>query len=370
MSDDRPDAGKPANAGGRPTPPDPDLFAASPVDAGAASTPPEPAVPAAGEPAAAEAASADPMSPSFTPPRPAHPLDSYPRVESIPDFPHREPRRGGPDDADPRAWREFRPDDEKPLFPTGDGEMNFFQHLEELRVVLMRSVMAIAIGAVGGWWLAPIVLEDAIRRTVKVVTVLSPFEAFNERLKLMVILGSMIALPIVLWQVWSFVVPGLLKRERSWILPLVMSSVVLFAAGAAAAYFYVVPLVVHVLEGFVVPGMLTQIRLSFLLDFTYNLALACGILAQLPLVTMLLTAIGLVTPGFLLRQWRYALVAIFLLTALITPGDVVSAQLVMGVPMTALYFLSVALSALVAKKRTEADEAWMNEGEEKTRAPS
>ena len=368
MSDDRPEGSPPASEAGRPTPPAvPDLFAASdaPPSAPAASAPS-----AESPPAAASDASTDPMSPHFVPPRPPHPLDSYPRVESLPDFPHREPRRGGPEDTDPRAWREFRPDDEKPFFPTGDGEMSFFQHLEELRVVLMRSVFAIAIGAVGGWWLAPIVLEDAIRRTVKVVTVLSPFEAFNERLKLMVILGSVIALPIVLWQVWSFVVPGLLKRERGWILPLVMGSIVLFVAGASAAYFYVVPLVVHVLEGFVVPGMLTQIRLSFLLDFTYNLALACGILAQLPLVTMLLTAIGLVTPGFLLRQWRYALVGIFIMTALITPGDVVSAQLVMGFPMAALYFLSVGLSALVAKKRTESEEAWLNEGEEKTSAPS
>jgi sec-independent protein translocase protein TatC len=199
------------------------------------------------------------------------------------------------------------------------------------------------------------VLEDLIRRTVGSAFVLSPFEAFNERFKLTFILGLSMALPVVSWQVWSFVVPGLLQKERRWVPGLAFGSLALFLAGAAAAYFYVVPLIVSVLEQFLVPGLSTQIRLQALLDFTYNLSLACGILMQLPLVTLLLTTIGLVTPRFLLRQWRIALVAIFVLTAVITPGDVVSAQFVMGGPMALLYFLSVGLSFLVAKRKEEGE---------------
>jgi len=99
-----------------------------------------------------------------------------------------------------------------------------------------------------------------------------------------------------------------------------------------------------------------QIQLSTLLGFFYNIALACGVVMQLPLVTMALTAIGLVTPRFLLSQWRVAIVAVFLVTAIITPGDVVSAQIIMGLPMTALYFLSVGLSWFVARKRTDAEK--------------
>jgi sec-independent protein translocase protein TatC len=90
--------------------------------------------------------------------------------------------------------------------------------------------------------------------------------------------------------------------------------------------------------------MKAEIRHSSLLGFVYNMALACGVVFQLPLVTMSLTAIGLVTAMTLLRQWRYAIVLSFLVTALITPGDVVTAQIVMGVPMTLLYFVSVGLS--------------------------
>jgi sec-independent protein translocase protein TatC len=235
------------------------------------------------------------------------------------------------------------------------GEMSFLQHLEELRKVLTISLAACAVGAIGGWWLAPRVLEDIVQRTVKHVIVLDPLEAFNERIKLTFILGLCIALPIVFIQIWSFIVPGLFKRERRLILPMALLSMVLFLVGAACAYFYVTPLVVRVLGGFMTPSMQAQIRIGSLLSFFYNLALACGVVFQLPLVTMTLTALGLVTPGFLLRQWRYAIVLVFLVTALITPGDVVTAQLIMGVPMLGLYFLSVGLSWLVARRRREHD---------------
>lgn len=229
--------------------------------------------------------------------------------------------------------------------------MGFLDHLEDLRRALWKASIAVIAGMAAAWAFAPRVLEDLIRRTVGHAIVLSPFEGFNERFKLTFVLGLGLALPVVFWQAWSFVVPGLLQKEKRWVPGLALGSMVLFAAGALAAYFYVVPLIIDVLETFLVAGVTTQIRLGALLDFTYNLSLACGILMQLPLVTLLLTSIGLVSPMFLLKQWRVALVAIFVLTAFITPGDVVSAQLVMGGPMVLLYFASVGLSFLVAKRR-------------------
>jgi sec-independent protein translocase protein TatC len=257
-----------------------------------------------------------------------------------------------------RPLGEERPDEhaeEQGLRP-----MSFLEHLEELRSALIKASLAIAAGMMGGWFLSPIVMRHLIARTVGHAVVLSPFEAFNERFKLAFILGLGVASPIVFWQAWSFVVPGLLKQERRWVPGLALGSMALFGLGAGAAYGYVVPLVVHVLERFVFPGLVTEIRLSALLDFTYNLALACGILMQMPLVAMLLTAVGVVTPRFLLHQWRAAIVAIFVLTAAITPGDVVSAQVVMGVPMLLLYFASVALSFLVVRRRERRDreEGW------------
>jgi sec-independent protein translocase protein TatC len=219
----------------------------------------------------------------------------------------------------------------------------------------------VLVGILAGWWLAPIVIADLIHRTVGTTVVMSPFEAFNERIKLAAILGAVVVLPFILWRVWSFIVPGLLKAERRWVGPLAIASFVLFVAGAWAAYAYVVPLVVSVLQKFLTAGMVMQMRLSLLLDFFYNMVIACGLLAQLPLVTMLLTGIGLVTPIFLLKQWRVAIVVIFVVTAAITPGDVVSAQVVMGIPMMLLYFVSVALSFLVARRRAAAEVAFTSD---------
>ena len=129
--------------------------------------------------------------------------------------------------------------------PRQTGEMPFFEHLAELRSVLMHTVIACLAGALAGWWVAPIVLEDLVHRTVGNAIVLSPLEAFNERFKLALMLGVVLTLPYVFYRVWRFVVPGLMKRERSMILPMAMGSMVMFVLGAAGAYFYLVPVVVR-----------------------------------------------------------------------------------------------------------------------------
>jgi sec-independent protein translocase protein TatC len=240
--------------------------------------------------------------------------------------------------------------------------MPFLHHLEELRKILFQSLIACAVGAIGGWWLAPRVLEDLIHRTVGHVLVLSPLEALNQRLKLSLILGLALVLPYVLHRIWSFVVPGLFKRERDMVLPMVAASMGLFALGVWSAWGYVIPLVLRVLMSFSTPSMQVQIQVAPLLDFAYNLALACGVVFQLPLVLMALSALGLVTPKTLLRQWRVAIVLIFVVTAAITPGDVVSAQLIMGIPMVALYFLSVGLSWFVQRRRSASRAEVVEEG--------
>jgi len=217
---------------------------------------------------------------------------------------------------------------------------------------------------VAGWFLAPLVLEDLIHRTVGRVLVLSPLEALNERIKLTLVIGFVIAAPVVFQRVWSFIVPGLFQRERKWVLPIAAASGLLFGLGVLAAYFYLFPLVMRILLQFATPSMSVQIQIAPLLGFFYNLAIACGLVFQLPLVTMALTALGLVTPQTLLRQWRIAIFVVFALTALITPGDVVTAQITMGLPMAALYFVSVGLSFLVARRRaSNARLARVGEGE-------
>lgn len=235
--------------------------------------------------------------------------------------------------------------------------MSFLEHLEELRLRLLRSVVAILLCAAGGWWVSAIALEWAIRHTVGHVVVLDPVESFSERFKLSLVLGGLAALPIVLYQAWAFVLPGLFKRERRLLLPLVVGSIVLFGAGAATAVLLVVPLVLEVLSQFLTPGMRQDIRLSSLLGFIYNLALATGLVFQLPLVAGALTWLRILSSRLLIRQWRFAIVATLVVSALITPGDVVTAQIILGLPLALLYLLSIGVAWTVERLRREEGNA-------------
>ena len=237
--------------------------------------------------------------------------------------------------------------------------LSILHHLDELRTRILRSVGAILLGAGVGWWFSGTALEWAIHRTVGTVIVLDPIESFSERFKLALVLGACVALPLVLYQAWAFVLPGLFRRERRLLLPLVATSLLLFFSGAALAVFVVVPLVLDALKVFLTPSMQQQIRLSSLLGFLYNLAFATGVVFQLPLVAGALAALGLVTSSWLLRRWRVALVAMLVVSALITPGDVVSAQIILGIPLLALYALSIVVAWIVERLRSKS-----NTGEE------
>lgn len=253
-------------------------------------------------------------------------------------------RQGGGAGDDTRDPEELELDADRPA-------LSILHHLEELRTRILRSVVAILLGAGFGWWFSGTALEWAIQHTVGKVVVLDPIEAFSERFKLALVLGACVALPLVLYQAWAFVLPGLFRRERRLLLPLVGASLLLFFSGAAVAVFVVVPLVLEALRVFLTPSMQQQIRLSSLLGFVYNLAFATGVVFQLPLVAGALAALGLVTSRWLVRQWRIALVAMLIVSALITPGDVVTAQIVLGVPLVALYALSIGVAWIVERAR-------------------
>jgi len=233
----------------------------------------------------------------------------------------------------------------------GRPAMTLIEHLDELRTRLVRSVVAVLIGAGVGWWLSGRALEWTIHFTVGHVVLLDPLEAFGERFKLALILGGCVALPFVLYQAWAFVLPGLFRRERRLLLPFVLTSLILFFTGAALAIGVVVPIVLEVLNQFTTASMRQDIRLSALLGFIYNLALATGAVFQLPLVAGALAAMHIVTSRWLLKQWRLAIVGTLVVSALITPGDVVTAQIILGIPLVLLYALSIGVAWVIERAR-------------------
>jgi sec-independent protein translocase protein TatC len=236
-------------------------------------------------------------------------------------------------------------------------EMPFLAHLEELRRVLIKCIIALVVAAIVSWIFSGTILNTLVARTAGEAKFIGPAEAFGARLKVTVMCGVLISLPLIAYWIWGFVVPGLLESERRFILPLVISSTGLFYLGAIFSYFALTPVVIKVLLSFGTKAIKPDITIAPLLGLIVRLALACGILFQLPLVLTMLSYFGVVSPRWLKEKWRYAVVGSLFLAAVATPPDAAS-QLILAGPIIALYFLSVYLSAAVTagKRKRDAGE--------------
>src|SRR5690606_17150113 len=179
------------------------------------------------------------------------------------------------------------------------------------------------------------------------VEVASPFFA---PVKLAFFVALVLAMPWLLYQAWAFVAPGLYKRERRLALPLLASALALFYAGCAFAYFLVLPAVFSFLHAVTPEGVAMMTDINAYLDFVLVVFLAFGLSFELPVALVILALLGWVTPAQL-REWRgYAIVGIFVVAALITPPDVIS-QLMLAVPMVALYEAGILASVLLTPGR-------------------
>lgn len=247
--------------------------------------------------------------------------------------------------------------DDRAADAANPNEMPFLAHLEELRKVLIRCLIALAAGSLLCWFFSGHILDALVIRTAGEAKFIGPAEAFSARLKVTVMCGVLVSLPFVAYWIWGFVVPGLMEKERRFLLPIVVSSTALFYVGTLFSYFALTPVVVRVLMSFGTDIIQPQITISPLLGLIIRLALACGIVFQLPLVLTILSYFGIVSPRWLRQQWRYAVLGIFIVAAVATPADAAS-QLILAGPMCLLYFASLYLSALVvrAKKKSEDEE--------------
>ena len=248
-------------------------------------------------------------------------------------------------------------DDEKKV-GSKQKEMPFLEHLEELRRVIIYSLIVIAIVSTACWFFSGRAIDLLVTPIGKAVFI-SPAEAFTVRLKLAFVLGALISLPFVFLRVWKFVVPGLLKREKSLFVPLVIFSTVLFYGGVAFSYFMLVPAIMRLLLAFGTPRLEPMISIDNYFSMVIQISVALGVVFQFPLVAGVLTGLGIVTPRFLKVKWRYAVVIIFIVGAAVTPGDVMVSQLVVAVPLCGLYFLSILVSMFVKRRKereTESEE--------------
>lgn len=238
------------------------------------------------------------------------------------------------------------------------GEGNLLSHLIELRSRLLRAIVGLLIVLVAllpfanklyGLLAQPLLDKLPKGGQLIAIEVASPFFA---PLKLAFFVALVIVMPWLLYQLWAFVAPGLYKRERRLALPLLASSLLLFYAGCAFAYFVVLPSVFGFLAKVTPTGVAMMTDINAYLDFVLVLFLAFGASFELPVALVIMVLLGWVTPAQL-REWRgYAIVGIFILAAIITPPDVVS-QLLLALPMVLLYEAGIWAARLLGRRHAE-----------------
>jgi sec-independent protein translocase protein TatC len=240
--------------------------------------------------------------------------------------------------------------------------MSIVEHLTELRRRLIISLWAIAAGAVIGWFLYEPFLDLVLRPYCDFVesnpdiapptgcdlVFNAPFDAFMVRMKTGLYLGFAVALPVVLYQLWAFIVPGLTSREKRWSIPFVAASFLLFMAGAVTAFF-VLPKSLSFLLGFSGDAVVPLLTIDRYLGFVTLVTLAFGLSFLFPVVLVFLQLVGVVTPQTLAGFRRYAIVLISLIAAIITPGQDVVSMVAMMIPMYVFYEASIIIGRFMKR---------------------
>ncbi len=243
-------------------------------------------------------------------------------------------------------------------------EQPFVQHLVELRDRLIKAAAAVAIAAIVlALFPGPAALYDVLAAplvatlpkgaTLIATSVISPFLV---PLKILMMTAFFAALPVVLWQVWAFVAPGLYSHEKRLVFPLVISSTVLFFVGVAFCYFFVFGQVFKFIQGFAPKSITASPDIEAYLDFVLSMFLAFGLAFEVPIVVIVVARMGLVSIEKLKSFRSYFIVLAFVVAAIVTPPDVVS-QLALAIPMCILYEIGIwAAQAFIRNTQPPADD--------------
>ncbi|MGA2413605.1 MAG: twin-arginine translocase subunit TatC [Candidatus Sulfotelmatobacter sp.] len=242
--------------------------------------------------------------------------------------------------------------------------MGFLDHLEELRKRLVYSIAAVGVGFFACWWKVEKIYDIMQRPIMEVLKAngmaeklvyLNPTEPFNLYLKIAALAGLFLTSPFVLYQVWMFISPGLYRNEKRYVVPFMVSTIFLFITGGYFGYKIVYPRALEFLIHFgrqfqpmITIGEYTSLFLSIILGM--------GLIFEMPILIFFLALMGIVTAGFMWKNFRYAILIIFVIAAIVTPTPDILNMCIFAAPMIFLYIFSIAIAYFVHPTRRRARE--------------
>jgi sec-independent protein translocase protein TatC len=244
-------------------------------------------------------------------------------------------------------------DPETEIEPSAEGQMSFLEHLEELRKRILRACIAIVIGVVATFAFIQPVFDFLLEPTRRVLPpgvkliYTQPGEAFSLYVTVALISGAVLAAPFVMYQVWMFIAPGLYANEKKMAYPFVALTTICFLVGAAFNHYIAFGVMMSFFGSFNSADLAFMPRLQDVFGLYTRMLVALGIVFQLPTVVFFLAKMKLVTARFLLVNFKYAVLVIFIAAAILTPGGDMWGQVIIATPMLGLYVLSILLAWIV-----------------------
>jgi sec-independent protein translocase protein TatC len=242
--------------------------------------------------------------------------------------------------------------------------MGFLDHLEELRRRLVYSIAAVVVGFFACWGFREkiyAVMQKPIMEALKAhglaekLVYLNPVDPFNLYLKIAALAGLFVTSPFVLYQVWMFISPGLYRNEKRYVMPFMASTIALFSAGGYFGYRVVYPRALEFLIGFS-QQFQPMITISEYTSLFLSLVLGMGLIFEMPILIFFLALMGIVSAGFMWKNFRYAILLIFIVAAIVTPTPDILSMCIFAAPMVALYAASIGIAWLVHPKQRRARE--------------
>ena len=254
------------------------------------------------------------------------------------------------------------PDDDRLDDDGAGGKMSFLEHLDELRKRIIISVYGLVAGCVVSFIFVNhterFILEPLHQMMPggQRLVFTAPTEGFMTMMKIGALGGLFIALPIIILQLWLFIAPGLYSNEKRFAIPFVLFGTFFFVAGAAFSHYVAFPYSWKFFLGFENAYIQFLPKLSEAFSLWVKMLLGFGVIFQMPTIVFFLARMGMVTAGFLIKHFKYAVLIIFILGAVLSPGTDVVSQALMAGPMLLLYFLSIGIAWLFAKKRVASED--------------